>query len=475
AGRDGAVSQADILLDLSGGTALFPAHELRAGYLRAHPGDAVAVQRAIAEAAALIGTFDKPRYIAFDAALCAHQRSGKTGCTRCLDLCPTGAITPNGNAVAISAEICAGCGSCAAVCPTGAASYALPPADALMRRLRTLMTTYTRAGGRDGIILLHDEDHGRALIDMLARHGEGLPAHVLPVCVNEVTQTGIETVAAALAFGARAVRILTRARPKHDIAAAQRTVALAQALAQALGYGADAIGLLQIDDPDALRDELLALAPSTMVRTASTFLPLGDKRSVMKQALRALHEAAPQPVDVIALPAQAPFGAVNVRVDGCTLCLACVSACPTSALGDNPDKPQLTFREDACVQCGLCAATCPEKVISLEPRMNFAALNALPVIVKEEEPFHCIACAKPFGTKSTIERVIAKLQGSHWMFSGTDSDRIEMLKMCDDCRVGAVTRSRVDPYASAPRPAVRTTDDYLRERDLLKRKEEGNA
>ncbi|MGL4496825.1 MAG: 4Fe-4S binding protein, partial [Beijerinckiaceae bacterium] len=180
AGRDGAVSQADILLDLSGGTALFPAHELRAGYLRAHSGDAVAVQRAIAEAAALIGTFDKPRYIAFDAALCAHQRSAKTGCTRCLDLCPTGAITPNGNAVTISAEICAGCGSCAAVCPTGAASYALPPADALMRRLRTLMTTYTHAGGRDGIILLHDEDHGRALIDMLARHGEGLPAHVLP-------------------------------------------------------------------------------------------------------------------------------------------------------------------------------------------------------------------------------------------------------------------------------------------------------
>ena len=69
------------------------------------------------------------------------------GCRRCLDLCPTGAITPAGDHVAIDAQICAGCGQCAAVCPTGAASYALPPADALMRKLRTLLTTYREAGG----------------------------------------------------------------------------------------------------------------------------------------------------------------------------------------------------------------------------------------------------------------------------------------------------------------------------------------
>jgi ferredoxin len=54
-------------------------------------------------------------------------------------------ITPNGNAVAIDPAVCAGCGSCAAVCPTGAASYVLPAADALMRRLRTLVQAYRNA------------------------------------------------------------------------------------------------------------------------------------------------------------------------------------------------------------------------------------------------------------------------------------------------------------------------------------------
>jgi hypothetical protein len=53
-------------------------------------------------------------------------------------------------------------------------------------------------------VLLHDDDHGGALIDALARHGEGLPAHVLPLAVNEVTQVGIETIAAAFAYGASA-------------------------------------------------------------------------------------------------------------------------------------------------------------------------------------------------------------------------------------------------------------------------------
>ena len=158
--RDGAASTCDLVVDLSGGTPLFPAHDLRPGYLRADPRDAAAVARALFEAAHLVGTFDKPRYIDFSDELCAHSRSRITGCTRCLDLCPTGAIAPAGDHVAIDPYVCAGCGACAAACPTGAASYALPPADALLRRLRTLLTAYREAGGSDAIVLFHDGDHG---------------------------------------------------------------------------------------------------------------------------------------------------------------------------------------------------------------------------------------------------------------------------------------------------------------------------
>src|SRR5262249_56589915 len=100
---------------------------------------------------------------------------------------------------------------------------------------------------------------------------------------------------------------------------------------------------------------------------AASFAALGKKREVLQLALRELHDAAPAPVDVVALPEGAPFGKVDVRIDGCTLCLSCVSVCPTGALADDPERPMLRFTEDACVQCGLCRATCPAKLITPNP------------------------------------------------------------------------------------------------------------
>ncbi len=467
--RDGAVSHCDLILDLSGGTPLFPAADLRDGYLRADPGDPSAMLRAALKAHALVGTFDKPRYINFTENLCAHSRSKIVGCHRCLDLCPTGAISPNGNHVKIDEYVCAGCGACAAACPTGAAAYALPPSDALMQKLRTLLATYREAGGKKPVLLIHDAEHGDPLIDALARHGDGLPANVMPLAVNEVTQTGIEFIAAAFAYGASALRILTREKPRHDISGLTRTLELAATILTGLGFSADCIGVIATDDPDIIGRNLFAMEVRDGVKEPASFMPVGKPRDMMLLSLRELQRVSPVPATVIALPKGAPFGKIEVNVEGCTLCLSCVGACPTGALGDDPDKPTLKFSEGACVQCGLCQATCPEKVISLSPQIDFAALTAPARILKEEEPFHCVSCGKPFGTKSTIERIIAKLEGKHWVYKDSPQ-RLEMLKMCDDCRVTAVTNQGFDPYGLPKRAPVRTTDDYLRERESEKPK-----
>ena len=207
---------------------------------------------AVLRARDLVGTFDKPRYITFSEHLCAHSRSRIVGCTRCLDLCPAGAIAPAGDHVAVDANICAGCGQCAAACPTGAATYALPPSDALLRKLRALLVTYREAGGEHAIVLLHDDPHGAPLIDALARFGDGLPAHVLPFSVNEVTQIGLEAIAALFAYGASAVRLLLRARPRHDVAGLTRTIALAEPILAGLGFGTGRIATIEVDDPELL-------------------------------------------------------------------------------------------------------------------------------------------------------------------------------------------------------------------------------
>ncbi|MDQ6437683.1 4Fe-4S binding protein [Mesorhizobium sp. LHD-90] len=465
AARDGTVSNADIILDLAGGIPLFSAHELRDGYVRADPGDPASVAIAIAKAANLAGEFDKPRFIDFSPDLCAHSRSRIIGCTRCLDLCPTGAIAPAGDHVAIDAEVCAGCGSCAAACPTGAAAYAVPDAESLLRRLRTLLLTYSQAGGGDAVVLFHDAGHGEPLIDALARFGAGLPPNVLPVAVNETSQLGLEAWTAPVAWGAVAVRVLRASRPKHGAAGIAANVTIANLLTQSLGYGTDVCGTIEADDPDLLASALDLIAPHPTPRRPATFLPLGRKRSLLALAMTELHRAAPTPVDRVALPADAPFGGIEVDVEGCTLCLSCVSACPTGALSDSEERPALHFSESACVQCGLCAATCPEQVITLAPRLDFAAWNAPRRVVKEEEPYNCIRCAKPFGTRSTVERIVARLEGKHWMFSGANAKRLDLVRMCDNCRVDAVMSEGFDPYAGAGRSPPRTTEDYLRARE----------
>ncbi|HEY5962860.1 MAG TPA: 4Fe-4S binding protein [Xanthobacteraceae bacterium] len=463
ASRNAAVSHCDLVLDLSGGAPLFSAPDLRDGYLRADPGDPAAVLRAVLKARDLVGTFDKPRYITFTADLCAHSRSKIVGCHRCLDLCPAGAIVPAGDHVAIDPQACAGCGQCAAACPTGAAAYALPPADALIRKLRVLLSTYREAGGAKPVVLLHDEGHGAELIDALARHGDGLPANVLPLAVNELTQVGLETVAAAFAYGASALRFLLRARPRHDIAGLRKTIALADPVLRGLGFGDGRVAAIETDDPDMFGETLRTLAPLEPAPRPASFMPAGGKRDVLRLALRELHRASPAPSDIVPLSEGAPFGTVELNVEGCTLCLACVSACPTGALSADTERPMLRFTEDACVQCGLCQATCPEKVITLKPQIDFRAATAAARVLKEEEPFACIRCSKPFGVRSTIERVSAKLEGKHWMFKGS-ARRLDVIKMCEDCRVAVMAEEDFDPYG-APRPLPRTTDDYLRERD----------
>jgi ferredoxin len=463
--RNGVTSRCDIVLDLSGGMPLFPAHDLRDGYLRADPNDPAAVLRAVLTARDLVGSFDKPKYVDVTPALCAHSRSKRTGCHRCLDLCPTGAITPVGDHVAIDPSICAGCGQCAAACPTGAASYTLPPADTQLQKIRAMLLAYHAAAGANAVLLFHDAPHGTPLIDALARHGDGLPANVLPLAVNEITQVGLEAIVGAFAYGVSAVRFLLRAKPRHDMTGLSQTIGMAEAILGGLGFEGRRVATIETDDPDALGEHLAGIGTLAAVATPATFRTVGKRRDLLRFGLSELHRLAPKPVDVIELPQGAPIGAISVDTGGCTLCLSCVSACPTGALRDDPDRPVLKFIEDACVQCGLCQSTCPEKVISLKPQIDFRAARAPAAIVKEEEPALCIRCGTPFGVKSTIDRIAAKLEGRHWMYPSGDK-RIEALRMCADCRVVVMSEGQFDPFKGVPeRAPPRTTDDYLRQRD----------
>ncbi len=462
--RDGAKSRCSVVLDLSGAPPPLTGWEKRDGYLRADPGDPAAVALALFKASDLVGPFEKPLYVTYDAEICAHGRSGITGCSNCLDLCPAGAITDAGDGVAIDPLVCGGCGACAAHCPTGAVRYSYPDQSEQIRRVQVLVSSYRAAGGKDPVLLLHDLERGAETIAVIARLGRGLPVNVLPLGLHSVGQGGHDLFAAALTAGAGRVVVLSDPAKAADLGGLAAEAELMQAILGGMDLEPERLLLLAEADPDRVEAALwnLTALPPLAAKTPE---PLGGKRTVARSLLTQLKVAAAPEAGPFALPAGSPYGRIAIDREGCTLCLACVSACPANALRDGGDRPAVLLIEQACVQCGLCAATCPEKVITLEPRLSFEPAALRPETLHEDEPFACVSCGKLFASRGTIARITEKLAGKHWMFE-TD-ERSRLIQMCDDCRIQhQADLSGGDPFAIGQRPRVRTTDDYLEDRDL---------
>jgi ferredoxin len=444
----------DLVLDLRPQKA-FARHALPQGYFSVRTEVPVTVRdepvetagrtdllEAILKLRELVGEFDKPKFFAYKQKLCAHSRNETVGCSACIEICSAEAIRSDKSRqqIVVNPNLCVGCGACTTVCPTGAITYAYPRASEQGLKLRTLLSTYASAGGKDAVLLLHSQVKGQALVEALGRSAQlkkaaGVPANVIPVALWHAASTGVDLWLSAIAFGATQVAVLTtdeEALQYLDGLKAQ--MAVAQAILTGLGYSGTHLQLLWANSPAELDASLQALSQTkqSVPKVPARFAVAQEKRSTLELSLDHLIEQATLRPEAIALPgAGAPFGNVIVDKNKCTLCLSCVSACPASALQDNPQQPQLRFVEKNCVQCGLCATTCPEDAITLEPRLLLTPQRKEARVLNETSPYGCIRCGKPFGTLKAIEAMLGKLAG-HSMFQGA---ALERLKMCSDCRV----------------------------------------
>jgi ferredoxin len=431
----------DLVLDLSREPVL-KTPDLPQGYLA--PG-AEPLEQALAaqKLSQLVGEFEKPKFFSYKERICAHGRSGKTGCTKCIDVCSTGAITSDGDRVLVEPHLCAGCGGCSTVCPSGAMTYAYPRVPDTGARLKSVLNTYREAGGKDACIVFHNAEDGRALVQSLGRRGKGLPARLIPMEVFHVASVGMDVWLGAIAYGASQVAVVSAGNePEGYVEAIRAQMEIAQTILTALGYAGKHLELVVAGDAKSLESSLWALAPAAGVAKPATFNLSAEKRTTLDFALDHLAKHAPTPKGEIALGSGAPFGSITVNKDTCTLCKACIGACPEAALLDSPEAPMLRFIERNCVQCGLCANTCPEDAITLQPRLLLTAQAKEAVTLNEATPFNCVRCAKPFGTKQMIDAMMGRLT-AHSMFAGGGA--IRRLQMCADCRVVDMMESKDEP------------------------------
>ena len=326
---------------------------------------------------------------------CVRVRNRNASCSRCVDVCPSGAITLQGNTLAIDAQQCMSCGACATACPTSAIRFRDPDDAAVAQALDRSV----RALDGDAVVIC---------ARVGAKHTADVDAVAAVPCVSRI---GVETLVGACVRGASSVTVVDgvcatckyrraassfdrTVREASDLLAAWESTACVQRRqdvperARARSAEQAAGGVSRRGFFSAAKTSVKDVAAEAVAVTVEN--ELGIKRD--EKSLRAMlkvdssgtmphvppyaHDALmedlyelgePRPGTVISTTL---WGDVRVDESLCAMCGMCATFCPTGALkkvfvegAKRPVLDSLEFRLADCVQCRLCEDACIHKAL----------------------------------------------------------------------------------------------------------------
>lgn len=276
------------------------------------------------------------------------------------------------------------------------------------------------------VLILHDAMGHK---DVSQAESSGAAAQVQTVEVCALERVGHVDVLLALAMGFDRVLIQKLSAP--DTSAIQlQEVELARAM------GGD--GQLELFDSFHRLRDVLGAVPETAGRWRYAAPVIGVNRRATARACAAV--LLPPAHKPLPLPADAPYGTVELDVSACTMCQSCVWLCPTDALSIGEHKSELVFVENSCIQCGMCRSICPEDALQLKPRLAPSPRADARQILHQAEPFQCTSCGEGFVVKSMINRLLALIRGGHVEQASDDVPRL--IHLCSVCRAQEIQDMR---------------------------------
>ncbi|NOZ06052.1 MAG: 4Fe-4S dicluster domain-containing protein [Chloroflexi bacterium] len=365
---------------------------------------------------------------------CLNNRHKDAGCRRCVDACPSTALSLNEvtgptagttDVIVLDVEQCVGCGLCLRICPTNVFQQRSSPEIKLLDAFHNL-----RSSEPVELTCPQNEQPHRSRVPNSTVVGAPRCLSALSVPLLLALQKNSsalwlnDAVCESCPIGQTQPYIADSAIAANMILAAfgrPATLRTYTGDSEALGPPAErpvlsgeepvysrrdffgSLGRLTRQAAVAVLSESLTLPEPGGPRPVDQRLPhqLPENRRQLLTALRALGAPTETQIDLHKI------SAATVLIDGdkCSACGLCARFCPTGALEFLSDESHfvINFLPAACVDCGICDLICPDDAVS------FAYQNSIAPII-ETEPGHlqagnlvpCARCKQPVaGTPDT--------------------------------------------------------------------------
>ena len=159
---------------------------------------------------------------------------------------------------------------------------------------------------------------------------------------------------------------------------------------------------------------------------------LGSKLKEAIICLKNLRVTLPYPFQP-APPADGFRGRLEVDIDKCIGCGACIHACPPRliTMTDRDSTRTIEFALGRCTYCARCAEVCPEKAIRMSKEFELSTDDKKDLTISAELVLaKCGQCGAAYTTQRIVNKLLSQLPKE----IGIEPAALEGLKRCPACR-----------------------------------------